>query len=417
MTQPHIDAVKQIEKRFVYLLDQRFTQKKKNSLRGIDSCICENDADIQNIKELNGKTIIVTDIGGSFVKLQVYKIENGEIITLGKLDKCFHDHEKKLSVQALASSITSHISDLLQLLNLKQVDRYAETFSFPAEINSKSIGAQKQVYSRAQDDLGKGWMIKGMSRVHWTSYIVDRLYRERLVREKSTISINDTVAVLLALLSKEQKTNKKNILAGVVMGTGFNMAMFDNEGILRNIEAAWAEIDLPHEHSLVLEKYYSGIDRTKHAEVQVGGGFGVPYVMVCAELRKELRNIWQYIGNKIGSELLSWTITDMDKVKKLFGEYNIDLQNDELIQLRNASMSFFDRATQVVAGMLLGIAKHKHYAPKSRLVFGLNGSVGLRAPHVKEKILRYIEESDYVADVVDLPDSTLDGPVIAGLCI
>lgn len=416
MIKQQSSPVKQIASRFAELLDQRFTKNQLNSLQGFDSCIREEDSDLHKLKEVEGKRIVITDIGGSFVKLIVYEVRNGKPVALGRLSKCFCAQEKKVTVDELAAIIIEHIKKLLKLLNLEKVDRYSETFSFPAEISSEIKAHCRQVYSHSQEDLGKGWFIKGMSEVNWTQHIVEKLLAANLVAEASTVSVNDTVAVLLALIRRQHRIKEKNVLAGVVMGTGFNIAIFDNEGILRNLEAAWADIDIPNAHYCALHAHYSGIDRKKKAEVQVGSAFGAAVVAEHLRLLNlldvELIEDWSRAGKTHESKLLSWAIHRPRKLRQVLENH---LSEAHMNLFKTSSRHFFERATQVVAGMLLGIADYKKYSQKTPLIFGLNGSLGLKAANIKEQIINYVKDAGYQADVVCLPHSTLEGPVIAGL--
>lgn len=172
-------------------------------------------------------------IGGSVCKNALVKRKSGHIHIIEKTEK---EQPSFRTEEALMSFIQSELKDNVSVV--------AINFAYPLDPVFESGRLDGVVTRAAKENTFDGLIGKRLGN-ETEKYILEKTGR------KITVSVaNDTISLLLSGLTQHPWSG----IAGGIVGTGVNFAMFLNKNELVNLEAAWFDKFLPSEEGVEIDR-------------------------------------------------------------------------------------------------------------------------------------------------------------------
>jgi len=302
----------------------------------------------------------VLTIGGTLGNKALVKKDNGNLKILKK-------ENFDLPVFGTKEDLLNCLGNLLD----KSVKAVSINFAYPL----------KPVFERDKLD---GILLRGTKEHQFKGLIGERVGQtfENYVKEKFNRNIqvylaNDTICLLLSGLTK----NPWNNLASLVLGTGFNCAIFLEEKKLVNLEAGNFD-KLPQSSTGKIIDDSSQAPGTMIFEKEVAGAY-----------------LYQHFNFVIKEKGLDYPI--IYKTSKIS-----EALNSPDYRVSEIAKNVLEHSAQYVSCMIAGILE---YSQKD-MIFVVEGNLFLKAPNYEECVQKYISElTDFKVKFIQVKNSNILG--------
>lgn len=227
--------------------------------------------------------LLAIDLGGTYLKLGLYKIAENELTAYKPAKKVLIPRADKTTVKMDCFEwIAKETRKYLDMTNFKESARAGMTFSHPIEHESISVGKVLK--------LGKDFPFKpiDLSRENDPVKMMNIAFKKFEVPVKVDVILNDATATAAGLIFGKNDEEAVNI--GIVLGTGTNAAYVERTNKLKPtiINTEWASFDKMSvhrsEYDVAIEKVVNEQGKVyKRMDAMLGGKSFMQLILLMAQ--------------------------------------------------------------------------------------------------------------------------------------